>query len=64
MIYIEKMFFDDAVDKCIELVDERIELLECRLAYDVADTFDMFLLGELDDLKEKMEELKYFNGGE
>ena len=38
------------VDKCIEVVDERIELLECRLAYDVADTFDVFLLEELDFL--------------
>ena len=55
----EKIVYNDAIEKCIGMIDERIELLECRLAYDVADTFDVFLLEELDELIEKMEDLKY-----
>ena len=63
MINIEKFVYDDAIDDVLEIIDSRLEYYDCLVIADKAGEMEWEKIEELELVKDKIKELKYYKEG-
>lgn len=56
----EKIFYDDAIDDVLEIIDSRLEYYDCLVIADKAGEMEWEKIEELEHVKESVKELKYY----
>lgn len=58
------MVYDNAINDVLEILDNRIDYYDCLIRFDKADIVEFEIIEELETLKDKLNDLKYYKMGE
>ena len=61
-VIIEKMFYDDAIDDVLEIIESRLDYYDCLIMADKAGEMEWEKIEELELLRDKIKDLKYYKG--
>lgn len=59
----EKFIYDDAIDDVLDIIDSRLEYYDCLVIADKAGEMEWEKIEELEHVKDKIKELKYYKEG-
>ena len=60
MIKMEKFIYDSAIDDVLEIIDSRLEYYDCLVIADQAGEMEWEKIEELELLRDKIKDLKYY----
>ena len=59
----EKFIYDSAIDDVLDIIDSRLEYYDCLVIADKAGEMEWEKIEELELVKDKIKELKYYKEG-
>ena len=54
------MFYDDAIDNVLEIIESRLDYYDCLIMADKAGEMEWEKIEELELLRDKIKDLKYY----